>query len=464
MNGGQTLTAGIILAAGEGTRMRSAHPKVLHTLAGKTFLQRVMTSVTALNPELTAVVVHHQADLVAQAARSYDPQVHIVRQDSRPGTGRAVQCAVDQLDGELRHDGQVLIVASDMPLLDTDTLHSLLDYHVSSGDGATVLTVNLEDPTGYGRIIRDQDGRVLRIVEQRDATGTELAVKEVNTSVYVFEADLLRQAVRGLDDSNAQREFYLTDALEMARRLGRVGAYAAPDPLKVEGVNDRIQLAELAKAHNLRICHEFMRQGVTILDPSTTWIEDDVVIQQDAVILPGCFLQGHTEIASDAVIGPYATLIDAIVEPQAKVERSRVQETRIGARANIGPWTYLRAGNVLAEDTKAGAFVEMKKATIDHGTKVPHLSYVGDAHIGHDSNVGGGSITANYDGVHKNRTEIGSEVHVGAGNLFVAPVQVGDGVTTGAGSVIRHPVEDGAMVYSTNDQHQVPEWKPAWER
>ncbi|WP_301280132.1 bifunctional UDP-N-acetylglucosamine diphosphorylase/glucosamine-1-phosphate N-acetyltransferase GlmU [Bifidobacterium sp. 7101] len=458
------MTAGIILAAGEGTRMRSAHPKVLHTLAGKTFLQRVMTSVTALNPELTAVVVHHQADLVAQAARSYDSQVRIVRQDSRPGTGRAVQCAVDQLDGELRHDGQVLIVASDMPLLDADTLRSLLDYHVSSGDGATVLTVNLDDPTGYGRIIRDQDGRVLRIVEQRDATGTELAVKEVNTSVYVFEADLLRQAVRGLDDSNAQGEFYLTDALETARRLGRVGAFAAPDPLKVEGVNDRIQLADLAKAHNLRVCREFMRQGVTIMDPSTTWIEDDVVIQQDAVILPGCFLQGHTEIASDAVIGPYTTLIDAIVEPQAKVERSRVQETRIGDRANIGPWTYLRAGNVLAEDTKAGAFVEMKKATIDHGTKVPHLSYVGDAHIGHDSNVGGGSITANYDGVHKNRTEIGSEVHVGAGNLFVAPVQVGDGVTTGAGSVIRHPVEDGAMVYSTNDQHQVPDWKPAWER
>ena len=464
MSGGQTLTAGIILAAGEGTRMHSAHPKVLHTLAGKTFLQRVMTSVTALNPELTAVVVHHQADLVAQAARFYDPQVRIVRQDSRPGTGRAVQCAVDQLDGELRHGGQVLIVASDMPLLDADTLQSLLDYHVNSGDGATVLTVNLDDPTGYGRIIRDQDGRVLRIVEQRDATGTELAVKEVNTSVYVFEADLLRQAVRGLDDSNAQGEFYLTDALETARRLGRVGAFAAPDPLKVEGVNDRVQLAELAKAHNLRVCQEFMRQGVTILDPATTWIEDDVVIQQDAVILPGCFLQGHTEIASDAVIGPYTTLIDAIVEPQAKVERSRVQETRIGARANIGPWTYLRVGNVLAEDTKAGAFVEMKKATIDHGTKVPHLSYVGDAHIGHDSNVGGGSITANYDGVHKNRTEIGSEVHVGAGNLFVAPVQVGDGVTTGAGSVIRHPVEDGAMVYSTNDQHQVPDWKPAWER
>ena len=444
--------------------MHSAHPKVLHTLAGKTFLQRVMTSVTALNPELTAVVVHHQADLVAQAARSYDSQVRIVRQDSRPGTGRAVQCAVYQLDGELRHDGQVLIVASDMPLLDADTLHSLLDYHVSSGDGATVLTVNLDDPTGYGRIIRDQDGRVLRIVEQRDATGTELAVKEVNTSVYVFETDLLRQAVRGLDDSNAQGEFYLTDALETARRLGRVGAFAAPDPLKVEGVNDRVQLADLAKAHNLRVCREFMRQGVTILDPSTTWIEDDVVIQQDAVILPGCFLQGHTEIASDAVIGPYTTLIDAIIEPQAKVERSRVQETRIGARANIGPWTYLRVGNVLAEDTKAGAFVEMKKATIDHGTKVPHLSYVGDAHIGHDSNVGGGSITANYDGVHKNRTEIGSEVHVGAGNLFVAPVQVGDGVTTGAGSVIRHPVEDGAMVYSTNDQHEVPDWKPAWER
>lgn len=444
--------------------MRSSQPKVLHKLAGKTFLERVMTSVTALNPGCTAVVVHFQAERVAEAARSYNSQVCIVQQDDIPGTGRAVQCALEQMGERLDPDGYVLIAASDMPLLDTGTLRGLIDHHNQSGDGATVLTVNLDNPTGYGRIIRDQDGRVLRIVEQEDATGTELAVKEVNTSVYVFDVDVLRRAVRDLDGRNAQGEFYLTDALEVARQLGTVGAYAAPDRLSVEGVNDRVQLAHLSKAHNIRVCQALMRSGVTILDPDTTWIEDDVRIDSDATILPGCFLQGNTSIGSQTLIGPYTTLIDSVIDEGATVERSRVQETHIGAGATIGPWTYLRAGNDLADGTKAGAFVEMKKAHIGHGTKVPHLSYVGDASIGHDSNLGGGTITANYDGVHKNRTEIGSEVHVGAGNLLVAPVQVGDRVTTGAGSVIRHQVPDDAMTYSTNDQHLVENWKPKWER
>lgn len=458
------LTAAIILAAGEGTRMRSATPKVLHLLAGKTFLQRVMASVGALEPPTLAVVVHNQAEMVSQAARSYSSGVFIVNQDDRPGTGRAVQCAMDQLADRIDPDGCVLVVASDMPLLDERTLRGLLQHHAAQGDVATVLTTRLEDPNGYGRIIRDRDGRVLRIVEQKDANGNELAVHEVNTSVYVFNASVLRRAVAGLNNSNAQGEFYLTDALEPARGMGSVGAFTAADPLSVEGVNDRIQLASLAKAHNARICRRWMREGVTILDPDTTWIEDDVILGQDVTILPGSFLQGQTAVAPGAVIGPYTTLIDAQVDEGASVERSRVQETHIGARATIGPWTYLRAGNELGPDTKAGAFVEMKKAHIDRGSKVPHLSYVGDAHIGERTNVGGGTITANYDGVHKNRTEIGSDVHVGAGNLFVAPVQVGDGVTTGAGSVIRHAVPDGSMVYSDNDQQVVEGWKPKWER
>ncbi|BDR54736.1 bifunctional protein GlmU [Bombiscardovia apis] len=444
--------------------MRSSKPKVLHELAGKTFLNRVMDSVGELNPDILSLVVRYQAQRVAQAARSYNKQVTIVEQDEIPGTGRAVQCALSALSDRIDSDGTVLIVASDMPLLDTQTLQGLVDFHKTQADGATVLTTRLSDPNGYGRIIRDQDGQVLRIVEQKDATGTELKVNEVNTSVYVFDVQVLIQAISGLNNKNVQGEFYLTDALEAARSLGRVGAYAAPDPLSVEGVNDRVQLAHLAQAHNMRICEYWMREGVTIVDPTTTWIEDDVTISQDAVILPGCFLQGHTTIAEEAVVGPYTTLIDARIGQGAEVERSRVQDSSIGACANIGPWTYLRAGNELADNTKAGAFVEMKKAQIDEGSKIPHLSYVGDAHIGKHSNVGGGTITANYDGVHKNRTEIGSDVHVGAGNLFVAPVSVGDGVTTGAGSVIRHQVPDGAMVYSENTQHTIEHWQPSWER
>ena len=458
------LSAAIILAAGEGTRMRSNKPKVLHTLAGKTFLNRVMDSVSALDPDTLAVVVHYQADRVTEAARSYNERVTIVNQDDKPGTGRAVQCAMAQLAQQGELEGSVLIAASDMPLLDSDTLSQLLAFHEQSGNGATVLTTVLDDPTGYGRIIRDSEGNVLRIVEQKDANSSELAVHEVNTSVYVFDAAVLSKAIADLKSDNAQGEFYLTDALETAKQDGAVGAFAAPDPLSVEGVNDRVQLAALAKAHNIRVCEQWMRAGVDILDPQTTWIEDDVEIGRDAVILPGSFLQGHTVIGENAVVGPYTTLIDAVVDDEAVVERSRVQESHIGRGTNIGPWTYLRPGNEFGEGAKAGAFVEMKKAHIGNGTKVPHLSYVGDAELGDHTNIGGGTITANYDGVHKNRTKIGAGCHVGAGNLFVAPVEVGDNVTTGAGSVVRHEVPSDSMVYSENTQHNVEGWKPAWER
>ena len=458
------LSAAIILAAGEGTRMRSNKPKVLHTLAGKTFLNRVMDSVSALDPDTLAVVVHYQADRVTEAARSYNERVTIVNQDDKPGTGRAVQCAMAQLTQQGELEGSVLIAASDMPLLDSDTLSQLLAFHEQSGNGATVLTTMLDDPTGYGRIIRDSEGNVLRIVEQKDANSSELAVHEVNTSVYVFDAAVLSKAIADLKSDNAQGEFYLTDALETAKQDGAVGAFAAPDPLSVEGVNDRVQLAALAKAHNIRVCEQWMRAGVEILDPQTTWIEDDVEIGRDAVILPGSFLQGHTVIGENAVVGPYTTLIDAVVDDEAVVERSRVQESHIGRGTNIGPWTYLRPGNEFGEGAKAGAFVEMKKAHIGNGTKVPHLSYVGDAELGDHTNIGGGTITANYDGVHKNRTRIGAGCHVGAGNLFVAPVEVGDNVTTGAGSVLRHEVPSDSMVYSENTQHNVEGWKPAWER
>ena len=435
------LSAAIILAAGEGTRMKSSKPKVLHTFAGKTFLNRVMDSVAALNPGTLAVVVRFQGERVAEAARSYNEHVTVVEQDDKPGTGRAVQCAMEQLAANGELTGSVLIAASDMPLLDTETLGALLDFHNNSGNGATVLTTVLDDPTGYGRIIRDSEGNVLRIVEQKDANSSELAVHEVNTSVYVFDAAVLSKAIKGLNSNNAQGEFYLTDALETAKQESAVGAF-----------------------YLTRVCEYWMREGVDILDPQTTWIEDDVTIGRDAVILPGSFLQGHTVIGENAVVGPYTTLIDAVVDEEAVMERSRVQESHIGRGTNIGPWTYLRPGNEFGEGAKAGAFVEMKKARIGNGTKVPHLSYVGDAELGDHTNIGGGTITANYDGVHKNRTVIGAGCHVGAGNLFVAPVTVGDNVTTGAGSVVRHEVPSDSMVYSENTQHNVEGWKPAWER
>jgi len=464
------VAAAIILAAGDGTRMRSTTPKVLHPFAGKTFLNRVMNAMAGVNPKELAVVVHAQAQRVSAAAQSYNNAVRIVNQDDKPGTGRAVQCAMRDLNEASKQEcgsalkGSVVIAASDMPLLDTQTLQSLIDFHNNQGNVATVLTAVLYNATGYGRIVREANGDVLRIVEHKDANAGELAIKEVNTSVYVFDAEVLTDAISNLNSKNAQGEFYLTDALEHARTMGRVGAMAASDSLRVEGVNTRVQLAALAKAYNKRVCEKWMLEGVTILDPENTWIEDDVVLQEDVTVLPGCFLQGQTIVKSGAVVGPYTTLVDAQVDEDAVVERSRVQESHICRAANIGPWTYLRPGNVLGEESKAGAFVEMKKAHIGNGTKVPHLSYMGDADLGEHTNIGGGTITANYDGVHKNHTTIGSNAHVGAGNLFVAPVTVGDGVTTGAGSVVRHDVPADSMVYSENTQHVVEGWKPAWER
>ncbi len=458
------LSTAIILAAGEGTRMKSSIPKVLHNFCGKTFLQRVISNVRALNPDKTAVVVRHEAQKVSQAALSYYDAVQIVKQDEKPGTGRAVQCAVEFFGENGGLGNTVLITASDMPLLSADVLRALYAEHAESGNAATVLTAEVGNPFGYGRIIRNEDGSVAKIVEEADANDRQKAIREVNTSVYLFNAQALEYSISRLNSQNAQNEFYLTDALASANEFGRVGAYAAPDPLSVAGVNDRVQLCRLAKEHNLRICEQKMREGADIADPATTWIEEDVVIGPDAQILPGSFLKGKTVVGKSAVVGPYTTLIDATVDESAVVERSRVESAHIGANANIGPWTYLRPGSDLGENAKAGAFVEMKKAVIDEGSKVPHLSYIGDAHIGSKSNVGGGTITANYDGVHKSRTEIGSGVHIGAGNMLVAPVNVGNGVTTGAGSVVRKDINDNAMAYSENSQHTVENWKPVWER
>ena len=459
-----SITAAVVLAAGEGTRMKSATPKVLHALAGKTFLQRVMLAVQATQPSSIAVVVRHQAQKVAEAALTYNQNAVIVQQDELPGTGRAVQCAMNELRDNGADKGTILITAGDMPMLDGNTLTSLVREHEKSENVATILNCVLDNPFGYGRIIRDSAGGFIRIVEQKDGSEKELAVHEVNTSVYAFDAQVLAQSIEKIKSSNAQQEFYLTDALAYAREMGTVGIVTVDNPLRVEGVNDRVQLSKLAKAHNQEVCEYWMRQGVSILDPDTTWIEDDVQLEADAVILPGSYLQGNTRVAAHAVIGPDTTLINAAIERGATVERSRIEKTHIGEEATIGPWTYLRPGNELAAHTKAGAFVEMKNAHIDEGTKVPHLSYVGDAHVAHHTNIGGGTITANYDGVHKHRTEIGAHVHVGAGNMFVAPVTVGDNVTTGSGSVVRHDVPADAMVYSENTQHTVENWKPQWER
>ncbi|HEY0216361.1 MAG TPA: bifunctional UDP-N-acetylglucosamine diphosphorylase/glucosamine-1-phosphate N-acetyltransferase GlmU [Cellulomonas sp.] len=475
----------IVLAAGEGTRMRSATPKVLHTLAGRSMLGHALAAAEALEPRRTAVVVRHERERVAAHARDVAPHVLVADQDDVPGTGRAVQCALSVLDAAAQADaasagdgpgvpgsasgvlveGPVVVLAGDIPLLDGDTLAELLAAHAADGNAVTVLTTEVDDPTGYGRVLRvpsedpEHAGDVLGIVEEKDADAAQRAVREINSSVYVFDATVLRGAFGRLNRDNAQGEVYLTDVLAIARGDGgRVRALRTDDPVLVEGVNDRVQLAVLRAELNRRILEGWMRAGVTIIDPATTWVDVDVELAPDVTLLPGTQLHGATSVAGGATVGPDSTLTDVEIHAGATVVRTHGSLAVIGEGATVGPFAYLRPGTVLGERGKIGTFVETKNAEIGAGSKVPHLSYVGDATIGVETNIGAASVFVNYDGVHKHRTTIGSFARTGSDNMFVAPVTVGDGAYTGAGSVIRHDVPSGALAVSAGTQRNIEGW------
>ncbi|MFV2144770.1 MULTISPECIES: bifunctional UDP-N-acetylglucosamine diphosphorylase/glucosamine-1-phosphate N-acetyltransferase GlmU [Isoptericola] len=474
----------VVLAAGQGTRMRSATPKVLHALGGRSMLGHAMTAARELDPVHVAVVVRHERERVAAAALELDESALVVDQDEIPGTGRAVQCALDALDARAHaavaadlataaevHDGaehplgdglegSVVVLAGDIPLLDGAALGELLTAHHADGNAVTILTTELEDATGYGRIVREQGtGDVVAIVEHADATPEQREIREINSSVYVFDAAVLRRGLGGLGSDNAQGEVYLTDVIASARAEGgAVRALLSDDPMLVEGVNDRLALATLGAELNRRILTDWMRAGVTVVDPGTTWVDADVELAQDVTLLPGTQLHGATRVEAGATIGPDTTLTDVEVGPDATVVRTHGSLAVIGAGAGVGPFAYLRPGTVLGERGKIGTFVETKNSQIGAGSKVPHLSYVGDATIGEQSNIGAASVTVNYDGVHKHRTVIGSHARTGADNMFVAPVTVGDGAYTGAGSIITRDVPAGALGVSRSQQTNVDGW------
>jgi bifunctional UDP-N-acetylglucosamine pyrophosphorylase/glucosamine-1-phosphate N-acetyltransferase len=451
----------IILAAGEGTRMRSATPKVLHRIAGRTLVEHAVRAVAGVEPDHLVVVVGHGRDQVTdhltEVTKAVGRPVTVAVQDHQRGTGHAVSCALAELPADL--DGTVLVSYGDVPLLTTDTLHALLIAHTAAGHGATVLTSVVADPTGYGRIIRDAEGMVTGIVEQADATEAQRAIAEINSGVYAFDAGVLRQALAQLSTDNAQGELYLTDVLGIARAAGRlIGAMACADTWQVEGVNDRVQLASLGGEFNRRLTRHWMRAGVTMLDPATTWLDADVELARDVVLAPGVQLRGTTTVGEGAEIGPDTTLTDVAVGAGATVIRTHGSDAEIGPGATVGPFAYVRPGTRLGDGGKIGTFVEVKNSEIGIGSKVPHLSYVGDATIGEHSNIGAASVFVNYDGVRKHRSVVGSHVRTGSDNMFVAPVTVGDGAYSGAGTVLRRNVPPGALAVSGGPQRNIENW------
>jgi bifunctional UDP-N-acetylglucosamine pyrophosphorylase/glucosamine-1-phosphate N-acetyltransferase len=428
----------VILAAGKGTRMKSNRAKVLHTLCGVPMVNYVIEATRPLLPEGLFVVVGHQAELV-EAVLPEDAEP--VLQEEQRGTGDAVRVALAALEDE--EEGVLLVINGDGPLISDRTLGELVERHSSAGVGATVLVAELEDPSGLGRVV--EDAGVVRIVEERDATESEREVRLVNLGLYAFEISEIRDAIGGLTSENEGGELYLTDVLETIGRRSRAVTYTLKNPEEANLVNDRSQLARAEEILRRRILDAHMRDGVTVRDPASTHIEASVEIGRDTVILPGTLLRGETSIGSDCVIGPSTDLQDTLVGDGALVEHSVGRGAEVGDGASVGPYSFLRPGTVLDPEAKVGAYCEVKNSRVGRRSKVPHLSYIGDAEIGADANLGAGTITANYDGVNKNRTTVGDGAFTGVNTNLIAPVTVGEDAYTGAGSVVNKDVPPGKL-------------------
>lgn len=447
----------VVLAAGEGTRMKSAKPKVMHELAGLPLLGHALATASQLDANFVIPVIRHQRDLIAEYIQANFAHALIADQDDLPGTGRAVECGLEALPSDF--DGAVVVTSADVPLLDVDTLAALIEIHQENQNAATILTAIMDDPSGYGRIVRAQSGAFERIVEHRDASDEELEILEVNAGVYVFDAALLRQALASVGTNNSQAEKYLTDVAAGLLTDGHsVEALAVTDNWLVAGVNDRVQLSEVAAELNYRLCEAWMRAGVTILDPNSTWIDVSVQLGTDVTLLPGTHLRGNTSIGNGSTVGPEVVLVDSTVGQNAQIVKSHVTSSKIGDDTSVGPFAFLRPGTDLGAEGKIGTFVETKNAKIGAGSKVPHLSYVGDAQIGEQSNIGAGTIFANYDGVSKHSSQIGSHVRTGSHNVFVAPITIGDGAYTAAGTVVRKDVKPGELAMNVAPQRNLADW------
>ncbi|MGQ0679660.1 MAG: bifunctional UDP-N-acetylglucosamine diphosphorylase/glucosamine-1-phosphate N-acetyltransferase GlmU [Actinomycetota bacterium] len=437
----------VVLAAGAGKRLRSPVPKVMHHAAGRPLLHHVLAAAGAL-PELarTVVVVGKQAEPVGELARSINPEVLLVQQEEPLGTGDAVRRCGPALEG---FDGCVITLAGDAPLVSAATLIEMVRAHREGVDPVTLLTARVADPRGYGRVLRDEDGSCVAVVEESDATPEQKAIDEVSSGVWCFQKKDLFDALERISNDNAQGEFYLPDAAALvARSHGSIATVSSEDPTEILGVNDRAQLAEATKVLRRRKLDELMAGGVGVEDPAATYVDVEVEVGEDTVLRPQTFLEGSTRIGAGCVIGPFARLVDSVVEDGAEITFSVVKGSRIGPGATVGPFASIRPGTHLAQGSKAGSFVEIKGSSVGEGSKIPHLSYVGDADIGAGVNLGAGTITANYDSESKvkSRTVIGDNAFTGSDTTLVAPVRIGRDAGTGAGSVVTKDVSEGEIV------------------
>ncbi|GAB3588504.1 bifunctional UDP-N-acetylglucosamine diphosphorylase/glucosamine-1-phosphate N-acetyltransferase GlmU [Calidifontibacter terrae] len=457
----------IVLAAGDGTRMKSDLNKMLHTIGGRTLVGHSLLAAANTGAPHVAVTVRAQRDRVVPVVQETWPSAIVADQDDIKGTGRAAECALDALPAQLT--GTVLVTYGDTPLLTSQTLLDLVEVHEQSGNAVTVLTAHLTDPSGYGRVLRDADGTVAGIIEHKDALKAReegganahaLDITEINSGIYAFDVTVLRAALPRLSTDNAQGEKYLTDVLALARAAGgRVDSHSIDDLWQIEGVNDKVQLARMGKELNRRTVEKLMReQGAIVIDPDTTWIDTEVSVGRDTVIAPGCQLLGATTIGAGCEIGPDCTIKDTEIGDGASVIRAHTLLAQIGPRATVGPYSYLRPGTVLGVEGKIGGFVETKNATIGDGAKVPHLTYCGDATIGEGANIGAGTIFANYDGVAKHHTTIGAHSFVGSNSVLIAPRNIADGAYIGAGSAVDKDVEPGQIAVARGQQRNIDGW------
>ena len=452
----ERVAAVVVLAAGGGTRMRSSRSKLLHEVAGRSMLSYAIDAAAELEPEHLVVVVGNKREQVEQHLSDIAPDVRTAVQAEQRGTGHAVMCGLADL-GEL--SGEVIVTYADVPMLTNETLADLVASHRRQSAAVTVLTARVADPTGYGRIVRDESDGVAGIVEHKDASDDQLAITEINSGIYVFDAAALRSGLSQITDRNAQKEYYLTDVLGITREAGgRVGAFEIADLWQTKGVNDRTQLCEMNAEMNRRVLKKWMAQGVSVQDPASTWIHDSVSLAEDVTLLAGTHLEGATTIGEGATIGPDTTLTDSEVGAGATVVRSQVSLAVVGAGATVGPFSYLRPGTELGERGKIGAFVETKNAQIGAGAKVPHLTYAGDAVIGEGANIGAGTIFANYDGVAKATVRVGAYSFVGSDSVLVAPLTIADGTYIAAGSAITADVEAGQLAVARGRQRNVDGW------